>query len=117
VAVTEKIVVMNKSSAANGIVLLGIAVYLGVVVWNGNLEQFINTLWDDITGKGPHGYAFWQWGLAVVILLYLATFDSLQGPMDTLLIIAFVALLIQLATKQPQLFKNLNSALSGIFGT
>jgi len=113
---TNKVYLITKSNSANGLAMIVLAAYLIAVVWRGNLQFFLKTLWQDISGKQTSGRAFWQWGLAVVVLYYLATNDTTEEFFGPFLAIMVVALLIQLAGAQPQLFNNLSTALNKVFG-
>jgi hypothetical protein len=126
---TEKVYVIAKNGAANGFALLMLAIYLAAVVWRGNLTPFVQAVWADFSGNGAvstqggatvvmasRGPAFWQWLLALVILYALASNPDLKPVFEPLLIVALVALLIQLATNRPQYFASLNSGIKSIFG-
>jgi hypothetical protein len=112
----NKVVMVAKNTAANGAVLILLAVYLGAVVWKGNVGAFTAQLWQDFSGRPQGGPAFWQWGLAVIVLYAIAQNDSTEHIFGPLLAILIVAMLIQLAMKQPQLFANLTSGINKLFG-
>lgn len=105
-----------STGPANGIVLLLIAAYLAAVTWKGNIGALGSALYKDLFDKGQAGVAFYQWLIALVILWYLANKPETSKIFEPLLYIALVALLIQLATKQPNLFKALNQGVSRILG-
>lgn len=108
---------VTKNNTANAAILVALAIYLGAVIWQGNLGAFLSTAWADFSGQGgAQRPAFWQWFLALVILLWLAENDTTSGLFAPLLAIVVIAMLIELATTQPQLFANLNQGIAKLFG-
>jgi hypothetical protein len=125
----SKVYLVSKSSAANGAVLLMLAVYLAAVVYQGNVGAFSKQIWADFSGNGSasvgpggvtvtasKGVAFWQWALASIVLIYLAENDNTSQLFGPLLAIVVVAMLIQLAEKQPAAFKALTAGVNTLFG-
>lgn len=124
---TNKVYLVAQNSTANGFILLAVAIYLGVIIWQGNLTAFVTTLWADISGKqvatsgasvtvtATKGPAFWQWLVALLVLYVLASNPTTEPYFGPFLAIMLVALLIQLATNQPALFANLNTAIQKVF--
>lgn len=125
---TSKMYLVTKSTSANGAVLILVAIFLGAIVVRGNVGSFMSTVWNDITGQttavsggavtvtAAKGPAFWQWAIAVVILIALAENDSTSGLFAPFLGIMVIAMLIQLATRQPQLFKDLSAGITSLLG-
>ncbi len=109
--------IQNASTGpANGIALLLLAAYLAAVTWKGNLGALWSALYKDLFEKGPAGVAFYQWIIGLAILWWLANKPETSKVFEPLLYVALVALLIQLATKQPNLFKSLNQGVARILG-
>lgn len=127
---TSQIAATSRSPAANATVLLLLATYLAAVVWRGNIGAFATAVWNDFSGQGSStvgpggavtvtgtgGVAFWQWALALVILYALAENNTTAPLFEPLLAIMIVAMLLQLAIKQPQVFKKLTQGINSIFG-
>lgn len=110
------VTIQAKSVMATGAVLIMVAVYGAAVVWNGNVGAFATQVWNDFAGKPKGQPAFWQWALSFVILYALSKNDTTKQLFGPLLAIMVVAMLIQLAMKQPQLFAQLNSGVKSILG-
>jgi hypothetical protein len=113
---TNKIYLVAKNTTANGAVLLLLAAFLAVVVYNGNLGYLASALKQDLFTRSQAGPAFWQWAVGLIVLYALAENPNTSQLFGPLLAIALVALLIQLATKQPTLFQNLTSGINRILG-
>lgn len=113
---TSRIVTTAKSPALNAGILILVAVYLGAVIWRGNVNDLMKAVWADFTGQGYKGPAFWNWAIALLILMWLAERPSTSHIFGPLLAIMTVALLIQLAINQPQVFNTLDNNLRYILG-
>jgi len=101
---------------SNGAVLLLLAVYLGIVIWNGNLGALTSALKQDILQRNSAGPAFWQWLIALIVLYALAKNPATSQIFGPLLGIALVAMLIQLALKNPQSFNALDNNIRYLLG-
>lgn len=110
------VVIQGKSVIANAAVLLLLAAYLAAVVWNGNVGAFATQAWADFSGRKSNQPAFWQWALAFIILYALGENDATSHLFGPLLAIMVVAMLIQLAIKQPQIFNTLDNNIRFILG-
>lgn len=121
--------VLDKSTAVNGSILIILAVYLSAVIYQGNLINFVKAFWQDFSGQsvtqgpggsvtvtGNKGPAFWQWAIALLILYALAQNDEVRKVFGPLIIIALCAMFINLAEKNPQMFKTLTSSIDKFFG-
>jgi hypothetical protein len=95
--------------------LIGIlfAVYLAVVMFQGNLVPFLGAVKDDFLGSDNQP-AFWKWFLALLILFALAQSPRLNFMFGPLLVIVIVALLIELAQNHPGLWQNITANLQSV---
>jgi hypothetical protein len=117
----DRVYTAAKSPAVNGAVLIMLAIYLAAVVYQGNVGDFAKALWADFSGQQPGGGktqrpAFWQWALAVLVLYALAQYPETEHLFGPLLGIVIVAMMIQLAVKQPGVFQTLNDSVKALFG-
>jgi hypothetical protein len=128
-AAPQKVMMVAKNTTANAAVLILLAVFLAAIVWRGNAKVFATTVWADITGQqssvssngavtvtGSKGPAFWQWAIALIVLYALAENSNTSHIFGPLLAIMVVAMLIQLAEKNPTQFANLSNGVKQIFG-
>lgn len=112
----SKVYMATKNTTANGAALLLLAVYLGMVVYRGNVKDFALQVWKDVSTRSTAGPAFWQWAIALLILYALAENPNTSHIFGPLLAIALVAMLLQLAIHQPKLFATLNKNVGYILG-
>jgi hypothetical protein len=98
----------------NGAVVLLLAGYIAVVTYQGNFGTLVNAVRQDFIGGAGHR-AFWKWALALVILIALAQSSRVGFLFGPALTIALVAMLLEIATTQPEMIKNLSASLNSIF--
>jgi hypothetical protein len=123
----DKVYIAATNSKVNATVLIMLAVYLGAVIWQGNVGAFASSVWADFSGQPMPGQgpgvtgqaqrpAFWQWALAVLILYWLAQNPSTENLFGPLLAIVIVAMLIQLAIRQPGVFQTMTNSFKSLLG-
>lgn len=110
---------------SNSATMLILAAYVATVLWRGNFALLIGNLRNDFfgrdaapaagsapaTGKQP---AFWKWAFGLIILYALASNARLNFLFGPLLMLALAAMLINIATRDPQGFSNLSSSFNAI---
>jgi len=101
---------------ANGAALLLLAAYLSVVLATGNFSPFLAALKQDLFTRSAAGPAFWQWLIALIVLYALAKNPATSQIFGPLLGVALVAMLIQLALKNPQSFNALDNNIRYLLG-
>lgn len=110
-------VVLQSSShgPTNALLLILFAVYLGMVLYQGNLGDLWDALKADIAGgtSKPH---FWQWAIAVFLLYYISETPSLSDYTEPFFWLVIVAFLINLSMKNPQFLQNLVDAAKTVLG-
>lgn len=101
-------------SGVNAAVAVGIGSYLAIALYQGNLGALATQARGDFLGQnGERG--FWQWALAVIILVALGKSPTLKPVFGPLMVVALVAMLINLATTDKTKFANLQDGIKALF--
>ncbi len=101
-------------SGANAFAAILLAAYLAIVAWQGNIGALFGQIKSDVVGT-PQRSGFWKWAIAIVILYWLAENPATNKVFGPLLMVTLLAMLIDIASTQPQAFQNLNRAVATIF--
>lgn len=98
----------------NAAIVLLVAGYIAVVTYQGNFGTLTNAVRQDFIGGAGHR-PFWKWALALVIMIALAQSSRVGFLFGPALTIALVAMLIEIATTQPDMLKNLSASFNAVF--
>lgn len=103
----------------NAAVALLLGAYLAIVLYQGNLGALATQAKTDFlggaTGTGATQPGFWKWGAAVLILMALAQINAVKPVFGPILAITLVAMLINIASENPQALSNLESGVQSFF--
>lgn len=103
-------------TGANAFAAILLAAYLAIVAWQGNIFALFGQMQSDIVGTQQRS-GFWKWAIALIILYWLAENPSTNEIFGPLLMLALLAMMIEIATTQPNEFQNLTKAINTIFST
>lgn len=112
---TTRAVATNPRHPTNAIGALLLGAYLLAVLWQGNLGALASAASQDFFGTNNQP-AFWRWGVALLVLVYLAQSRRANWLFGPVLAIALVAMLINAASNNPQVFANLQAGLAQFYG-
>lgn len=99
----------------NAMVAVVLAAYLAIVLYQGNLGSLATAAKQDFLG-GNNEKPFWRWAAALLILLALAHNPKLNFLFGPALVFVLIAMLINTAQNQPDVFANLNQGVATFFG-
>lgn len=96
------------TSATNGLVAMGLTVYLGLVLWHGNASQ----LYELLKQEG----GFLRWALAIIVLWFIwrqSGRNAIIGGIMTMAVIATFILMVGEGQKLKKLTTSINNFFKG----
>lgn len=108
---------LNPFAPLNSIAEILVGIFVLVVVFNCNLDKFLALLNEDLFGStNTSGVGFAKWGLALLLVYAIAQIDEFKPLGTRLLAVTIVAMLINVVTKNPQFFTNIQTAFNSFGG-